>query len=1029
MLESIVRNDVNDYRNDEMLLSSPKSFTSKKCLFCSEDVKRYLCLCKDCGFYFCNNLLGKKSHIYLHLKGCKHKNISLIPFETYVQCELCKEKNVFNLKFAKHNGKFRYLCEECSKNEKNYSRIVVNKKINNEILPRQKLPPLANREDNYTESLIIELNRKIILLLKVKNLPFVTMSYSTKENYCNSYYQLICSEIQAINEENQENPSFQYFLQFLNDNYVEILINPYSKEKMQFHKRQILLVLKKDELQEEEQIICIGKVYDIVKNKVLMFCIYLKNGLLDGLYYIKEKETTESYKSMLAGVEDFEPKKSNKMDINIEKIIIGYTDELSNKNDYIRFLDIPKDLDIPEFRDKNIYLNNSQKNAILVALQHKLSIIRGPPGTGKTTVLVTIVYQLNNLKKKNHKILVCAPSNQAVINIILLLSQIKYLKFVQVLSREKEISEEINKKYSLYTLVKEAIYKDQKKNQRIITLLERRERLGVLDDKDFEEYKKLMSIHEERILDSCDIVLSTVNNAADTRLKDYYFSIVIIDEAAQALEPDCLLPIYHHAEMAILIGDEKQLGPIVISPDAEASGFGISLFERLFNYYKGSDFIAILTEQFRMHEFLYRFPNDKFYQNQMITRTRYNLDEKVMKEFPFPNKKCPSLLYHYTGKEENELTSYFNKTEINICYQIAKKLINCGVEPEKIGIITPYNAQKYKLWEKFYENKKFEKIKIESVDGYQGMEKDYIIYCTTRSNDYGLLGFIKAPKRLNVGLTRARKGLIILGNCQCLAKRPGILRDLVLFYSSQNLIVKGELENLELVEKREIIAKPILDEEDVDENNEYRNEIKFYQGVKIKSKKKNEKSEKNNGHPAPLININENNKINDNKKENDNKINENKKGNDKNNNMINDNNKNNNKNEKKDNKAKNNENKIKKDVEKNEPKKHKKKKKKEEKEEEEEKEEKDKKKDKKGNKRWKIKNIYNKKNKKANEKEEDKKEDIKEEDAKEEPKEKKRKNKKRGNIQEEDKKEKQNNKNKKEEQKEKKVKKGNKKKD
>ena len=267
-----------------------------------------------------------------------------------------------------------------------------------------------------------------------------------------------------------------------------------------------------------------------------------------------------------------------------------------------------------------------------------------------------------------------------------------------------------------------------------------------------------------------------------------------------------------------------------------------------------------------MHEFLYRFPNDKFYQNQMITRTRYNLDEKVMKEFPFPNKKCPSLLYHYTGKEENELTSYFNKTEINICYQIAKKLINCGVEPEKIGIITPYNAQKYKLWEKFYENKKFEKIKIESVDGYQGMEKDYIIYCTTRSNDYGLLGFIKAPKRLNVGLTRARKGLIILGNCQCLAKRPGILRDLVLFYSSQNLIVKGELENLEHIEKREIIAKPIFDEEDVDENNEYRNEIKFYQGVKIKSKKKNEKSEKKNGHHAPLININENNKINNNKK-------------------------------------------------------------------------------------------------------------------------------------------------------------------
>ena len=102
-------------------------------------------------------------------------------------------------------------------------------------------------------------------------------------------------------------------------------------------------------------------------------------------------------------------------------------------------------------------------------------------------------------------------------------------------------------------------------------------------------------------------------------MKDYHFSYVLIDEAAQALETDTILPLIHHAETVVLIGDDKQLGPVVRSKGAELAGLGTSLFERLHLLYKDAPFITLLNEQYRMNENLYEFPNKKFYDNKMIS--------------------------------------------------------------------------------------------------------------------------------------------------------------------------------------------------------------------------------------------------------------------------------------------------------------------------------------------------------------------------------------------------------------------------
>ena len=373
-----------------------------------------------------------------------------------------------------------------------------------------------------------------------------------------------------------------------------------------------------------------------------------------------------------------------------------------------------------------------------------------------------------------------------------------------------------------------------------------------------------------------------------------HFPIVIIDEATQALEPDCLLPLYHKAEMVIMIGDEKQLGPTVKSKNASITGIGISLFERLSYYYEGSSFISILKEQYRMHKFLYEFSNKHFYNNQMITNAQIQLDENVINNFPWPRKDKPSFFYNYLDSEKKESNSYYNEKELYMIYGVVHKLVKAGVQVENIGIITPYNAQKYKLYDKFADEK-YENLRIESVDGFQGMEKEYIIISTVRSNVSGNIGFLSSTKRLNVALTRAKKGVIILGNSECLAHKAGIWRDLISFYFSNKLIFKGPLSKLEPVSKEEIFIKEIKsddeEEEKVIEKEERHKKVKKEIVSDYFKNWGDNKDKKDYGDAKPAPSVDKNIIIDDDFEEDEDKKNRNKKrkkNHDKSNNSEND---------------------------------------------------------------------------------------------------------------------------------------------
>ena len=887
MIKNFVpKHDLSKTDRLDMILKFLPNYKTIKCLFCHEKNKKSLILCKNCGFYFCNNIHRKNSHIVLHLKQCNHDKISLYPFESELKCQICKDKNIFNLKFLCSKKKLPILCENCIENKNGYKKIIENKIINKELLISQninedeleeELPaPPTLREDFYLESIIALMNNKLKILINI-NLPAVELNYSSAEKYCKTYKELLNHEIYTIEKENSNEESYEYFLKFteINNSYfiAEIENRLLFNQKFLFYKRQLLTIAKA----ENEEKKFTGRVISKEHNKITISCIDLEKHYANGLFKIKEKQTTDSYERMKEGLRKFNNNKNKTSYINddIKNLILGTIPEnFSNKNEYINQNEIPSKLNILEL--EKIRLNKSQEDAIIKCFKNKLSLIKGPPGTGKSTVLSILAFHLIKLKKKNHKILICAPSNRAVDNISFLLQKLKDIKFVRVLSPEKELSDDVDKTNCLYKLSKEIINKDPKKNSKIIELINKREKYGYLKKSDMNEYRRIMSDIENEIVSQSDIVISTICNSADQRLEDYFFQIVIIDEASQSLEPDSLLPLLHKAEMAVLIGDEKQLGPTIISKECDISGFNISLFERLCYLYEGSDFISLLNEQYRMHEFLYRFSNDKFYNNEVITKSNIKLEDDVMELFPWPNKNIPSYFYHYNASEERtEHKSYFNSTEINLIFENVKKLVNIGVKSEDIGIITPYNAQKLKLEEEKIKNekKKYENLKIESVDGFQGMEKEYIIISTVRSNPEGKIGFLTSEKRLNVALTRAKKGLIIFGNCKCLSKRSSIWRYLIDFYASKNLIVKGDFDNYNYAEKKEILSKDKFIDDEEDEKDEEKQENKFFEI--IRNNKDSTILLKQNIERANAIIEREIklNKINESKKENENNIN------------------------------------------------------------------------------------------------------------------------------------------------------------
>uniref|UniRef100_A0A8C1SA35 UPF1 RNA helicase and ATPase n=1 Tax=Cyprinus carpio TaxID=7962 RepID=A0A8C1SA35_CYPCA len=276
---------------------------------------------------------------------------------------------------------------------------------------------------------------------------------------------------------------------------------------------------------------------------------------------------------------------------------------------------------------------------------------------------------------------------------------------------------------------------------------------------------------------NADVICCTCVGAGDPRLAKMQFRSILIDESTQATEPECMVPVVLGAKQLILVGDHCQLGPVVMCKKAAKAGLSQSLFERL--VVLGIRPIR-LQVQYRMHPALSAFPSNIFYEGSL--QNGVTAADRIRKGFDFqwPQPDKPMFFYVTQGQEEiaSSGTSYLNRTEASNVEKITTRLLKAGAKPDQIGIITPYEGQSLLL-----------------VDAFQGREKDFIILSCVRANEHQGIGFLNDPRRLNVALTRARYGVIIVGNPKALSKQP-LWNHLLNYYKEQKVLVEGPLNNL-----------------------------------------------------------------------------------------------------------------------------------------------------------------------------------------------------------------------------------------
>jgi len=458
-------------------------------------------------------------------------------------------------------------------------------------------------------------------------------------------------------------------------------------------------------------------------------------------------------------------------------------------------IEYPQECSAPNLPQLNVY----QVDAVKKALKSPLCLIQGPPGTGKTVTSATIVYHLvKNIhrKKKHDQILVCAPSNIVVDQLAEKISKTN-VKVVRLCSKSREAVSSSVEHLTLHSQIRMLNVPEYNKMNKLFKLLEDQ---GELSSKDEDDFKKLKKQAENDILESADVICCTCITAADPRLNDFTFRYVLIDEATQAIEPECLLPFLHGAKQAILVGDHRQLGPVITCRETKAAGLDKSLFERMVSM--GIRPVR-LQVQYRMHPELTAFPSNTFYEGTLQNGVTIS-DRQYEGDFPWPNRGKPMFFFNLLGAEEISAsgTSFLNRTEAAQVEKVVNALIRSGVKAQNLGIITPYKGQRAYIVNYLAKNgalnpEIYKSIECASVDGFQGREKDYIIISCVRSNEGLGIGFLTDPRRLNVTLTRARYGLVICGNAKVLA-RDNLWNSLLNYYKENDVLVEGTLNNLKL---------------------------------------------------------------------------------------------------------------------------------------------------------------------------------------------------------------------------------------
>ena len=420
------------------------------------------------------------------------------------------------------------------------------------------------------------------------------------------------------------------------------------------------------------------------------------------------------------------------------------------------------------------HLNASQQEAISSAMSRRLTLIQGPPGTGKTTTATHLLHRF--AQEGSGPLLATAESNVAVDNLLegLLALGVKALRIGRpVKVREQLRSATLDAVLENHPMQEElAFLRDEQRELRKALPSLRGKEKGLMHrdiNINHKEIRRMEDVMTASVLDEAEVICATTIGCGHRLLESRKFPIVLMDEATQATEPSALVPIVKGCRQLILVGDHQQLPPTVLSRQAERGGLNRSLFDRLIACGLQSN---MLTTQYRMHPILREFPSARFYENRL--EDGCTADQRPSPAgFLWPDWDRPMAFVPVEGVEESdeEGKSRYNRDEAAKVLSVVNDLLTPGdLQPEDIGVISPYNGQVRELVRLFESaggreaGQPYAGLEIKSVDGYQGREKEVIVFSTVRANERGEVGFLADHRRLNVAITRARRGLVLLGH-------------------------------------------------------------------------------------------------------------------------------------------------------------------------------------------------------------------------------------------------------------------------
>lgn len=406
-------------------------------------------------------------------------------------------------------------------------------------------------------------------------------------------------------------------------------------------------------------------------------------------------------------------------------------------------------------------LNDSQKKAVRLSLgENNLSLIQGPPGTGKTQVIAEMCLRLLSMNP-GLRILVCSETHVAVNNLLSRIAQ--YSKGIRIVRiRDKENDEAVDE-FSPETIIDSYLEwaSESIQNKDAYNIIEQEIKESISNDQ-----RKKNQIEKALAL-SANIVGMTCNRVAayDFRDRTEMFDVAIIDEVCKATLPEILSPLVI-SKKAVLLGDPKQLPPVFCSEEQEIirsiQNCNLNRFmyiDSLFNECKKA---SVLDTQYRMSNQIGGMISDLFYDGSLKNGRNEDVEDGLSWITYEPSNDWP-----ISTEELSDRPKIYNDDECRIVADLVKQIISEGNPNTTVAVIAPYRAQISFLRKVCIDS---DRVKIDTVDGFQGKESDVVIFSVTRTK--GSYRFLADDRRVNVALSRARDRIFIVGNREYSEKEP-----------------------------------------------------------------------------------------------------------------------------------------------------------------------------------------------------------------------------------------------------------------